>query len=286
MSSRPLGAGRAAASRLDRRLFARAPGGVGATLSLYAHLWRHGDLPRVVSEAPAAARAVVLAPHPDDETIGCGGLVRKLTLAGAVVSVVFLSEGRRGAAAARSWRSDRGAEERLVERRKGEAAAAAEVLGVEGLIFLDLRDGEVYADAAAVGRLRDELARLRPDIVLLPFLTDQHPDHLATSGLFLAAAAQLYGAGPAPACWAYETQTPLFANVVVDINAVAETKWEALSRYESQNSQLDYISTTRGLNAFRWVHVAEGGGYAEAFYACSLADYGRLYALIAEPDPQ
>ncbi len=175
MSSRPLGAGRAAASRLARRLFARAPGGVGATLGLYAHLWRHGDLPRVVSEAPAAARAVVLAPHPDDETIGCGGLVRKLTLAGTVVSVVFLSDGRRGAAAARSWRSDRGTEERLVERRKGEAAAAAEVLGVEGLIFLDLRDGEVYADAAAVGRLRDELARLRPDIVLLPFLTDQHP---------------------------------------------------------------------------------------------------------------
>ncbi len=281
-----LAAGRAAAWRIARRLFARAPGGIGVTLNLYAYLWRHGDLPRVISEAPAAARAVVLAPHPDDETIGCGGLIRKLTLAGTVVSVVFLSDGRRGEASTRSWRSDPGAEERLIERRKAEAAAAATVLGVADLVFLDLRDGEVYADAAAVERLRDELARLRPDIVLLPFLTDQHPDHLATSDLFLAAATQLYGTRPAPDCWAYETQTPLFANVVLDISTVAAAKWEALSHYESQNRQLDYASTTRGLNAFRWVAVAAGSGYAEAFYACSLDEYRRLYARIAGPGPE
>ena len=274
---------RAAAWRLTKRAYALVPGSQRPALNLYAYLLRHGDLPTVLSEPPPASRVLVLAPHPDDETIGCGGLLRLLASAGAAVTVVFLSDGRRGYDLSAPCGGSREVQAALATTRRREAESATALLGVQERVFFDLPDGDLGADPTATERLRSELQRRRPELVLLPFLTDQHPDHLETNRLFLRAARGPF-AGGAPECWAYETRTPLPANRIVDITAVAATKWAALAAYASQRAVVDYLETTRGLNAFRWLATNRGSGFAEAFHVCPLAEYRRLFAILTGED--
>src|SRR5436305_15278908 len=90
------------------------------------------------TERVAAASALVVAPHYDDEVLGCGGLVAQLAAAGAVVRVLFLSDGGGGAGEGANPLPDRDA---YRERRREESARAAEVLGVAGSGHLAPPDG-------------------------------------------------------------------------------------------------------------------------------------------------
>jgi LmbE family N-acetylglucosaminyl deacetylase len=255
--------------------------GPGARYSLdfYLRILLKGHRPIVMQNPRSADRVVVLAPHPDDETIGCGGVLRQYVLANTPVTIIFISDGRLGdpdlKILGRGTRPQD--QQELADEREEEAKKAAETLGVSDLIFLHLPDGNVRATSDSIQALSAQLNRLEPDIVFLPFLADQHPDHFETNVLFLQAVGSGYR-GREPECWAYEIWTPLFANRVVNITGVAETKWAALRQYESQNRNLDYLSTTKGLNAYRWIatHSATSG-FAEAFFACSLSRYRSLY---------
>ncbi len=250
------------------------------SLNFFLYHTRFGG-PSEVVPPPAAERIVVLAPHADDETIGCGGVLSRYADAGAQTAVIVVTDGRRGDPdiyrSGLDEKQQREAEDRLVSRRKAEAARAAEILGVKTLVFLDQPDACVRPTAEAVARLRAELERLSPQVLLLPFLIDKHPDHLETNGLFLHAAASLWPGDGGPICWAYETWTPLHANRTVDIRDVADRKWQALGQYESQIRHIDFVSTTKGLNAYRWGATFGNSGYAEAFFGCTLAEYRLLW---------
>lgn len=122
----------------------------------------------------AAARqrsVLVVAPHPDDETLGCGGRILIARRAGRAVTVVVATDG----AASHGADLD---ELRAVRRR--ELADACAVLGVEDLIALDHPDGEL---ADYVDELASQLARLiddrRPDEVYATCVAEAHPDHAA-----------------------------------------------------------------------------------------------------------
>ena len=98
-------------------------------------------------EAPPGSRIVVLAPHPDDDVLGCGGTLAKQVVTGASVSVVYLTDGRKGDPTFAS-------EDDLVKERQREAVAAAAVLGIEDVAFLGARDQELRASAPIVSALR------------------------------------------------------------------------------------------------------------------------------------
>src|SRR3989338_967471 len=80
------------------------------------------DVPMPV-EVPDAQNVLVLAPHFDDETIGCGGTIRKHILGGNRVCVVYVTDGRKGI-------PDLADKEKVTEIRKGEAKKALGILGV------------------------------------------------------------------------------------------------------------------------------------------------------------
>src|SRR5262245_54611931 len=142
---------------------------------------------------------LVVAPHPDDEAIGCGGAMCLHAARGDRVSVVFLTSGELGLAhlpRTDAWRI-----------REGEATAAGRILGVSDCYFLHCPDWRL-ADSArdAAGLLHPVLAGEEPAVIYLPHPQDSHPDHRAAArvlGLALQVKSipkQIYG---------YEIWSPL-----------------------------------------------------------------------------
>lgn len=197
---------------------------------------------------------LVLAPHPDDESIGCGGALRQHVMDGDRVIVAFLSSGDRGIADVPPAAA--------AARREQEAERAASVLGLSELHFFRFPDGgmaEVVADAAdRVGGLVDSE---QPDWIYLPHPGEAHDDHRVT-GLIVASAVPR---DDEVVIRGYEIWTPIAEpHEMDDITAVMPTKLEAIRCYESQLEQLPYERAALALNGYRGALFA-GCEYAEAF---------------------
>lgn len=131
-----------------------------------------------------AARVVAVAAHPDDETLGVGGLLRHLHETGAAVELVVATDGE---AAFPEWGEDERAD--LARRRRAELrdALREQGLGDTPVHWLGLPDSGLDARRA---ELRDRLAPLLAgaDVCLAPWPGDPHPDHRAVGEEALAAA--------------------------------------------------------------------------------------------------
>jgi N-acetylglucosamine malate deacetylase 1 len=227
---------------------------------------------------PGAERLLVLAPHMDDETIGCGGTLARHVRAGATARVVFLTDGRAGGTRAQGLEAAarRSAEDELVATRKEEARRALEILGIRAVTFLDAADGMLAEDRGVAARLGEILCAERPELIYVPHFIEQHPDHSAANRVLFDA----LRAVPLDAqVLAYEVWTPLFPNCVVKIDEVLDLKRRALTQYQSQLSEFDYVHTALALNAYRSAAFrGHHGLYAEAFCSVGLRDYQRMYA--------
>jgi len=230
---------------------------------------------------PGAERVLVLAPHMDDETIGCGGTLALHAQRGAQITVMFLTDGRNGSSEVNVMYGEERArrQQELIELRTTEARGALQRLGVNRMVCLDAEDGALDKCSWAAEKLRDVLMKLQPHVVYLPFYLEEHPDHRAASQVLLDAAA---GTSLQFQCMGYEVWTPLFPNCLVRIDATVEIKKQALQEYRSQLQQCDYLHASIGLNAHRSAGLmsepGSTGGYAEAFYATSLPQYREQFA--------
>jgi LmbE family N-acetylglucosaminyl deacetylase len=199
---------------------------------------------------------LVIAPHPDDESIGCGGTIALHAARGDHVAAVFLTSGELGLKHL--------SPERARQVREREAEAAARVLGLATLEFLRLPDwyvGDLLDQAATA--LRPILDRLAPERIYLPHAQEWHPDHAAS---LPAVSAALAGSSiPQPALLSYEVWTPLAAyDDGTDITSLMGRKLDAVRCHRSQLEQLRYDRGVRGLNMYRGA-IAWGCGYAEVF---------------------
>ncbi len=256
------------------------PGPIRNPIHLRLLLVEHDKVPES-APPPAARRVMVLAPHPDDESIGCGGSIRLHVEAGAQVSVVYITDGRRGDprlnAADMPCAEKRVREDSLVERRRREAERAGKVLGIQRQIFLELPDAALEADPPSVAALAAVLRELVPEVLYAPFLADAHRDHWMTNVLLRRADASLGPLLSGSLYCGYEVWNPLPANRLVDITPVAETKRRAIEVYESQTAFIDYAATAMGLSAYRSMIHQKGRGFAEAFFACPWPAYRFLF---------
>lgn len=135
-------------------------------------------------------RAVIFSPHPDDESLGCGGTIIKKKRAGAVLKLVFMTDG------SAATHGNLISKEELKAIRRAEALSASRVLGLGTgeTHFLDFQDGRL-ADysAAATERVIDVLRQERPEEVFVPYIHEperQAADHLATTHIVFAALAR------------------------------------------------------------------------------------------------
>lgn len=251
-----------------------------AAISTLTGISRAGLTPKVV-KPPAAERILVLAPHADDETIGCGGIIKQYNQAGKFVEVIILTDGRLGDPDIRAMPDSRHrleCEAKLIELRRQEAQRAADILGVSKLTFLDAYDSRLeYFEADFLDALLTRYDATNPDIVFVPFFLDAHPDHRAANSCLDA----LYRQRPSSQhvlCAAYEIWSPLAANTLVNISSQASAKWQAIGQYNSQLKDVDYLKGIQGLNRYRaMTGFLPDGAYAEAFFISPITEYLELY---------
>lgn len=221
------------------------------------HYLREAEaLPTIGLEAflPAASGAVlVLAPHPDDESLGCGGLLAALAEAGRPARVVVVSDGAASHPNSRTHPPDR---LRALRRQETSAALAELGFGAECLAFLGLPDGGVPnagpgfdAAVTAIGNLarRDPVP---PGAVLATWEHDTHPDHVATAAMGRAVAAELGCRALFYPVWGlrflHTAMGPALASTVrgpvrgarLDIAATLDRKRRAVAAHRSQTTQL------------------------------------------------
>lgn len=200
---------------------------------------------------------LIVAAHPDDESIGCGGTICLHTsVRGDRVVTVFLTSGELGLKEL--------ARDEASRVREREAEAAASVLGIAAFSFLRYPDCHVAAAVAEVGAdLRRIVEREQPAMIYLPHPQDGHPDHQAS--LAVVQAALRGGTVTAPTLLTYEIWTPMADYYYVeDITPVLRQKVRAIHCHESQVRQLRYDRAARGLSQYRGA-VAGACPYAEIF---------------------
>lgn len=209
--------------------------------------------------ARAERRVLVIAPHPDDESLGCGGTIKLLTDAKTVVDVCFLTRGEQGTEVPGCGRPE--TEAQLANVRTGEARDAARILGIDQTFFLDGRDGRLAEDPHIVGRLVELLGDRHYTQAFVPWPREAHVDHQTAFQFFQAA---LHRVPELSSIWLYEVWSPLSPNNYVPIDGTWEAKRLAIQAHHSQLECLDYLEAFLGLASYRAL-ACPPSRYAEAF---------------------
>ena len=196
-----------------------------------------------------ARRVLVLAPHPDDECIGCGGLLVRLVQAGVPLRVVLVTDG--------SGAGGLPAGAGLV--RQEEFRASLQCLGVHDHALLNFPDGGLTPTAPLFEAIAAEVRDFAPNWLLTPSANDAHRDHRCVA---LAARHAASSSAGVDTLLEYETWGALPATHVLDITDQFSAKMQA-------------GSATEGLARYRALLLApaRAGGAAEA-YLCSGRDTG------------
>ncbi len=227
------------------------------------------------AELPIAGRVLAICAHPDDIESWCGGTLALLVERGCDVALALLTAGEKGS-------PDRTARpEQIASIRRAEQAAAARMLAISDVRFLEGRDGELEDGPALRGAVVRLLREIRPTVVFThdpehpypPYLA--HRDHRVTGRVVLDAVYpmardHLYfpeqiAAGLEPHAveqvWLFGTLAP---STVVDISTTLERKITARLEHRSQTSDPDALR-----NSWRERAVAVGApwgiGFAETF---------------------
>ena len=201
----------------------------------------------------ASERMLCLAPHPDDEVLGCGGLLVLAQRQGLQVHSIIVTAGQQGVAQ----------DGEAVNPRLAESQAAARILGLPEPECWHLSDRQLRHAAPLIERIVAKLQAFQPRWLLLPALTEPHPDHQA---LALAGMAAARRAGAPVDLLFYEVGAPTQPNTVVDISSVADIKWRALDAFASQEELHPYRSHAQSLAALRAFGAGSEVQAAEAFW--------------------
>lgn len=201
-------------------------------------------------------RVLVLAPHPDDETIGCGGTLALHSAAGDPVRVLILTNGAKGDVSARF---DRNA---YIAMRQQETLAACADLGISDVMFWPYEDRELSDSGTAVADMVALINAYHPDLIYAPSPLEFHPDHRAAAN-FIQAAVKLCRTDAD--LLFYEVGQPLQVDILVDISRVLDQKIQALQQYRSQLEERPYDDVALALNRFRSLTLPEEVTHAEGF---------------------
>jgi N-acetylglucosamine malate deacetylase 1 len=211
---------------------------------------------------------LVVAAHPDDEALGCGGTIARHIAAGDAVHVLFVADGVRG----------RGEGRDAIAQRRANCHHALALLGVKEPSFLDLVDQKLDATPLydVTTAIENATRDLRPDVVYTHHAGDLNADHRVVSQAVLTAFRPLPGA--AGRCiygfevassteWAFGSTGEDFRPArFVDISATFDAKMAALRAYDGEMRNFPHARSYKAVEALAvWRGATVGVPYAEAF---------------------
>lgn len=220
-------------------------------------------------------RVLVVAPHPDDDVIGCGGSIIRHTRKGHTVTAVYMTSGEAGSLVH--------PKEELRPIREAESREAASLMGFDDLIFLRNADGCLSSDAENVTCLTRIIRTKRPEILYIPHAGEGCRDHRITYEICVEAVKRARGPWfqecpgepwSVERVLCYEVWTPLAeVSYAEEISDCIDLKLEALRCHRSQLASIPYDEAVRGLNRYRGAMTGRGN-YCECFQILAI---GRIY---------
>jgi len=220
----------------------------------------------------SARRALVLAPHFDDEVFGCGGLLAQLAESGAETRVLYLTDSSGGS----EITEDR---EAYAARRRAEAQRGLDILGIAQLEVLAVPDGALHASIdTAAEAIRRVIADHRPDLLLSVSPCEITNDHQAAFASLHQALSGLRGGTDLDEIMIncrillYEVNHPLYPDLLVDVSNRIELLTTAINAHMSQLELHNYREAALGIRHYRALSLPAAVKAAEGFREIRLMD--------------
>ncbi len=216
---------------------------------------------------------LVFAPHPDDEVLGCGGMIAKYSSKGHAVTVCIVTSGQ-----APVYDSSIAKSHGWPHNLYPEIVKSHKILGVAKTVFYELPAANLESIPRYVfnNKVLELVKEVRPDIVYIPHFGDMQKDHRLTSEAVMVAM-RPRGEHIVKTVYSYETLSEtewniphtsnmFFPNVFMDISEYFEKKIEAIGCYKSQLSDFPAPRSFEAVTALAKLRGSTCGTiYAEAF---------------------
>lgn len=196
---------------------------------------------------------LIIAPHPDDESIGCGGI---MSLYREYFDVLCLTHGAQN------------------DVRREELYNAMNLAGIKNVNMLELPDKHVISGQETFNGV--DISNY--DMIFIPFIFDQHKDHKAVS-LLLAEKLKKSGFKNNLKIAFYEVWSAMnMPNCYVDISSVIDQKKAIINCHKSQIATKNYADKIIGLNAYRG--LLKSLDAAECFSVVDVSDFYKIISKI------
>ena len=216
---------------------------------------------------------LVVAAHPDDEVLGCGGTLAKYAKnKNNIVNVLFTSDGESSRPLSKK---------RLlikINKRKKDAQKAANILGIKKIFFLDLLDNKLdsYPLLKVVKIIEEYIFQIKPNIIFTHFKNDLNIDHQIVNNAVVTACRPqknnsvksiFFFEVPSSTEWKVNSKSEHFnPNWFEDISKTKNLKLKALKAYKSEIKKWPHPRSEKGIKALmEWRGATAGLEAAEAF---------------------
>ena len=244
--------------------------------SLVEGAWAHGFTlagrflrPRAARwTSPGKQRILIIAPHPDDEAIGCAGTILRHKQCGDEVWIAFVTDGRGSRALGLG-------PDEMARQRRQEADAVTQVLGTDHAMWFDLPEG-AWTVEQLQPHLRSLFDQFAPHIVYAPSRIDFHPEHHKVADALAACLCAMNVRSSQLLIRIYQVQvplTPILTNLVTPTSGVVAEINAVLKVYVTQLGSIASTIRMRRYTAclYRLDHQAE------AFWQITPAAYALIH---------
>ena len=211
---------------------------------------------------------VVFAAHPDDDILGCGGTIAKLTQEGSKVHIVFLADGE-------SSRSDITDINSLIQQRKQNAKKALKILGCDSIEFLGFPDNRLDSlDLLdVVKKIEGFIDAYKPYTIFTHYAHDLNIDHQITHNAVVTACRPQPGHCvkellffEVPSSTEWNLSKAFMPNYFVDISSTLSLKIDALNAYKNEMKSFPHPRSIKAIESLSYYRGASSGcKAAEAF---------------------
>lgn len=233
----------------------------------YANLFINKNItlyPETISEIKWE-KILVLTPHADDETLGCGGLLIKASQQKKDLLILLYSDN------SNSILNEN--KDTIINIRFAEFENAMQSMNIKKYTSLNLSPNIFYPSRELVLKTEEIIKEFKPEIIILPSFIDNHEEHKILNIILSEA---LKRNNFQLDILLFEVWSAINPNILFDITDVIDKKIEAIKCYESQLKYVNYIDTIIGLNRYRSITNIKGNGYCEGFLLLKQKKYIKI----------